>query len=120
MGFPRGENVAIYVGNSNTKDALVRGYSETKAINIIIQIFRAFGQRPGARFWFEQVPTNRNIADLPTRGADLPPSTMTTLPFSILNILNGWVTKARKKSDFVLVTNGPAEEKVRRPTRHRR
>ena len=44
MDFLRGKNVAIYVDNSNTKDALVRSYSPTKVINIIVQIFWACAQ----------------------------------------------------------------------------
>ena len=34
-----GENITIYVGNSNAKDALVNGISKTQAIDRIIRIF---------------------------------------------------------------------------------
>ena len=35
--FPRGKNVVLYVGNSNTKDSLVNGFSDTPIINTIDQ-----------------------------------------------------------------------------------
>ena len=104
----RGKNVTIYVDNSDTKDSLVRGFPPTKIITFPSQIFWAFAQCSGDRFWFEQVPSDRNIADLPTRLAQLPTNTKAMLPFSILNILKKWVTETRKKGECFLFTNGPA------------
>ena len=100
MGFLRGKNVTLYVDNSNTRGALVRGYSQTMVIRIAILISRAFAQFSGARFWFEQVPTNRNIAFLPTRMAKLPSNTKALIPFPILNILKEWATKAHEAGEF--------------------
>ena len=114
-GFLIGKNVVIYVDNSNTTDALVRARSPTKVINIPIQIFWAFAQCSGARFWFEQVPTNRNIANFPTRMDKLPTNTKAMLPFPILNILKEWATKARRKGEFPLFTNGPTEVSAQTP-----
>ena len=104
--FLRGKNVTFYVDNPNTKDAMVKGFSLTKVINILIQIFWAFAQSSGARFWFEQVPSNRNIADLPTRLEKLPAKTEFSSSFPILDILRKWVTETHKKG-FFLFTNGP-------------
>ena len=40
--FARGENVVLYVGNSDAKNALVDGFPDTPIINTLVQIFWAF------------------------------------------------------------------------------
>ena len=107
--FLRGKNVIFYVDNSNTKDALVRGYSNTPVINTLVQIFWAFAQSIGAWFWFEQVPSGRNIADLPTRGVELPLPSLAYSDFQILEILKTWATSPHKKEEFSRFIRNPAE-----------
>ena len=68
-----------------------------------------------AHFWPDQVPLSRNIADLPTEWADLPTSTTKTLPFSAVHIIEEWATKARRKNEFALFTNGPSAGKRETP-----
>ena len=60
-----GRKVTIYVGDSNTKDALVNGYSNSPIIDNPVKIFWAFAQSSGAWVWIEHVPGIRNIAGLP-------------------------------------------------------
>ena len=70
--FPMCRIVVFYIDNPNTKGAFVKGFSPTPAINRIVRIFWAFAQIPCARRWFGQVPTGRNISDLPTSGGPFP------------------------------------------------
>ena len=38
-GFSQGADVTFYIDNSNCRDALVRGYTATKAINRMVKLF---------------------------------------------------------------------------------
>ena len=87
----------FYVANSNNKDALVNGFPDTPIINTLVLAFWAFAQSIGAWFWFEHVPANQNIADLPTRWAEHPHPSKVYLNINILNILKEWATLPRKK-----------------------
>ena len=98
--FLRGKNVTFYVDNSNTKDALVKGFSPTPVINTLIQIFWAFAQCSGALFWFEQIPSGRNIADLPTREVSLPLDSKIQPSFAILGVIKRWVTEIHDKKEY--------------------
>ena len=42
--FAAGRNLIFYVDNSNTKDALVKGHSDSPVIDKLIKIFWAFAQ----------------------------------------------------------------------------
>ena len=73
MGFTQGKNAVFCDGNFNTKDSLVKGQSDTRAIDVLIKIFWEFAQSPGDWVWIENVASNRRISDLPDREAP-PPS----------------------------------------------
>ena len=90
----------FYVDNSNNKDSLVKGFPDAPVIKTLVQIFWAFAQSIGTWFWPEQVPSIRNIADLPTRGVDLLLPYLGYSDFQILEILKTWVTSGRKKEEF--------------------
>ena len=100
MDFIQDKNVVFYVGNSNTKDALAKGHSDTRAIDIIIRIFWEFAQASGTWVWIEQAPSSRNISDLPTRNAPLPLPSKAESSFGILNILKELATKPHDASGF--------------------
>ena len=68
--FLRG-NVAFYIDNSNCRDSLVRGFTETKIINRMVQLFWAQIRRLNISAWFELVASDFNPPDAPTRA---PPS----------------------------------------------
>ena len=109
--FHSGRNVVFYVDNLNTKDSLVRGYSDSPAIDRLIKIFRAFVQSSGACVWIEHVPGTRNVAGLPTRGAQLPLPRKASLSFGILSILSSWVMNAENSQEYFRFygTHTPAE-----------
>ena len=46
----RNKNVTIYIDNSNARGALVRGYTDTKAVWEMVRIFRAHVQRLGSQY----------------------------------------------------------------------
>ena len=98
--FLAGRNVVFYVDNLNTKDALVKGHSDSPAIDKLIKIFWAFAQSSGAWVWIEHVPGTRNIADLPTRNVALPLPHKFSSAFGILNILSKWVTKDSLATEY--------------------
>ena len=79
---------------------LVRRHADTKVTDAIVLISRVFAQRDGERVWIGRVPSNRYIADLPTRNVDPPPPTKAVYSFVILSVLKELVTARRKDSDF--------------------
>ena len=70
--FLRNKNVVIYVDNSNTKDALVKGFSPTKVISRMIQIFRAAIQRNGTWVWIEQIESKKTYRIYPPEVLNFP------------------------------------------------
>ena len=87
----RNKNVTIYIDNSNARDALVRGYTDTKAVDKMVQIFWAHVQRLGISVWFELIPSGVNPADTPTRDAPLPLPAEKTKKFGILEAIRIWI-----------------------------
>ena len=105
LRYPLWGKVIFYVYNSNTNHALVKGFRPTPAIIALIQIFRAFAQCSGALFWFDQIPSGRNMAELPTRGSPVPMDSNIHLSFAILGIIIRWVTEARAKEEYFAFVN---------------
>ena len=83
----RNKNVAVYIDNSNARDALARGYTETKAVDQTVQLFRAHARRLGSSERFELIPSGVNPADTTTRDAPLPHPVKKTQKFGILEAL---------------------------------
>ena len=52
-GFLRGKNVTFYSDNSNCRDALVRGYTETEIIDRMVKLFWPHVGKLGISVWFE-------------------------------------------------------------------
>ena len=109
--FLSGRNVIFYVDNLNTKDSLVKGYSDSPVIDRLIEILWAFVQSSGAWVWIEHAPGTRNIAGRPTRGVQLPLPCKTSLSFGILSTLNSWVVNAEGSQEYFKFygTHMPAE-----------
>ena len=55
-GKLRNKTVVFYIDNSNCRDALFRGYTDTKVIDSLVQIFWAQINRLGISAWFELIP----------------------------------------------------------------
>ena len=89
--FPQRGNIAFYVDNSNSRDALVRGYTETKVINRMVKPFWHQVGELGISAWFEITPSDFNPADAPTGAAPLPPPVRRKSKFEILGGLTHWV-----------------------------
>ena len=68
----RNKTVVFYIDNSNCRDALARGYTNTKVIDSLVQIFLAQVNRLGIFAWFELTPSDPNPSDAPTRFVLLP------------------------------------------------
>ena len=102
--FLRNKNVVIYVDNTNTKDALVKGFSPTRVINRMIQIFWASIQRNGIWVWIEHVGSTKNISDLPTRGVELPLKSQVEREFGILEKLREIIEQECPKESFFMNT----------------
>ena len=96
------KNIVFYVDNSNSKDALVKGFSPTVAINRMTQLFWARMQKLGARAWVEYISSGKNIRDLPTRRAELPLKTQARRNFGILEQLRGMIEKECPKEAFFM------------------
>lgn len=62
-----GKSVTLYVDNSNWRDALMRGSSDTGIVQKMVQIFWRMARDLGISVWTEYVPSGINISDLPTR-----------------------------------------------------
>ena len=68
----RNKTVVFYIDNSNCRDALFRGYDDTRAVDSLVRIFRAQINRIGIFARFELIPSDSNPSDAPTRFASLP------------------------------------------------
>ena len=87
----RNKNVAGYIDNSNARDALVRWYTDTKAVGKMVQIFWAHVRRLGISVWFELIPSGVHPADTPTRDSPLPLPVGRTKTFGILEAIRTWI-----------------------------
>ena len=87
----RYKNVAIYVDNSNNKDAPVNGISKTKVIDRPIKIFRARVQDLGIFAWFGWVPTGGDIGDRPTSDDPHPFPSKVYSRFGRIKSLELWI-----------------------------
>ena len=65
-------NVTFHIDNRNAFGALVRNNSNSTVIISMAQLIWCKIRDIGITAWFEWVPGNRNIADLPTRGVQTP------------------------------------------------
>ena len=72
----RNKTVGFYIDNSNCRDALVRGYTDTTAIDSLVHFFWAEINRVGISAWFELIPSDSNPSDAPTRFASPPHSSL--------------------------------------------
>ena len=92
----RGKNVTFYIDNSNCRDALVRGQTDTKVIDNLVKLFWAHVQRLEIYCWFEVIPSGLNPADAPTRDASLPLRVKESRSFGILKALRIWLDSEMK------------------------
>ena len=89
--FLRGRNVAFYIDDSVCRDALVRGYNETKIIDRMVKLFWAQVEKLGISVWFELIPSDYIPAAAPTRAAPLPFPVRMQSKFGILTALRLWI-----------------------------
>ena len=75
-----------------------------------MQIFLAFSKSEWDWVWIEYVSSNRNIADLATRAAPLPPPTNAESTSGNLNVLTEWATKPHTSADFCHFYGSPHPE----------
>ena len=72
IGTPlRNKNVTFHIDNKNAFDALVKNNSKSTIITAMTQLIWHKIRELGITAWFEWIPGNRNIADLPTRGVKI-------------------------------------------------
>ena len=83
----RNKTAVFYIDNSNCRDALVRGNTDTKAIDSLVRIFWAQINRLGISAWFEMIPSDSNPADEPTRFESLPFAIRKRTNFGVLESL---------------------------------
>ena len=62
-----GVNITVLVGNNNALGALVSNAPGPRVIAAMAQLIWRRIAGLNAAFWFEGVPSTRNIADLPTK-----------------------------------------------------
>ena len=66
----RGRRAIMWIDNLAAKYGLQKGYSKVHDSGRIINAFRIKQASLGMRIWFEWVPSEQNIADLPSRGKE--------------------------------------------------
>ena len=64
----KGRRAIMWIDNLAAKYGLQKGYSKVADSGRIINAFRLKQAALGMRIWFEWVPSEQNIADLPSRG----------------------------------------------------
>ena len=64
----RGRSVVFWIDNLAAKYGLQKGYSKVPDSGRIVNAFKVRQATLGMRAWFEYVPSEQNIADLPSRG----------------------------------------------------
>ena len=64
----KGRKAMMWVDNLAAKYGLQKGYSKVADSGRIINAFRLKQAALGMRVWFEWIPSEQNIADLPSRG----------------------------------------------------
>ena len=67
----RDRSVALYMGNPNTRDALMHGSPDTGVARKMVRIFRKMAHGVGISVWIEYVHSGVDNADLPTRNVKL-------------------------------------------------
>ena len=63
----RNQNVTFHIDNKNAFEAVVKNNSKATVITAMTQLIWHKISDLGITAWFEWVPGNKNIADLPTR-----------------------------------------------------
>ena len=98
-GFLRREIAAFYIDNSNCRDALSRGYTETKIVDRRVKFFWSQVKKLGISVWSELIPSDFNPADSPTRAAPLPFPVRRQSKFGILTALRLWAESEELHED---------------------
>ena len=65
-------SIVIYTDNNAALAALINGDSSSGAAFALIAVFWFLAASYNIAIWLERVETKRNIADLPTRGVEIP------------------------------------------------
>ena len=65
----RGRSAVFWIDNLSAKYGLQKGYSRVEDSGRIINAFKIKQASLQLRAWFEYVPSEQNVADLPSRGA---------------------------------------------------
>ena len=68
----RDSAIAIYVDNNAALAAIINGDSSAPAAFPLIAVLWFLAASYNIALWFERVESSKNIADLPTRGVQLP------------------------------------------------
>ena len=97
--FLRGRNVTFYIDNSVCRDALVRGYTETKIIDRMLKLFWAHVGKLGISVWPALIPSGYIPADAPTRADPIPLHVRRQSKFEILTALRSWIVSDELNED---------------------
>ena len=89
-----GKTATFHLDNENAANALIRNNDKPEIITAVTHLAWYRLNQLNLTAWFEWVPSNRNIADLPTRRAKLPCKTIETKEFPRLRELYGLIKQA--------------------------
>ena len=91
----RGKSVTFHIDNENTVKAVIKCNAKPTVITAMTHLIWHRIRQLDITPWFEWVPSNRNIADLPTRGVDLPFPSRKHTKFTNLRTLHGVILEAK-------------------------
>ena len=75
-----GRHVLHWIDNQSACAALTKGYSGVPDSARLVHMFHAWAAGARSSVWFEYVPTDQNVADLPSRELSLASVSYSPLP----------------------------------------
>ena len=95
----RNKNATFRIDNKNAFEAVVKNNSKSTIITAMTQLIWRKIRELGITAWFEWIPGNRNIADLPTRGAKITSKCPDQKEFGDLRALYCSIQSAKQEMD---------------------
>ena len=92
----RNKNATFHIDNANAFDAVVKNSARPSVIVAMTHLIWHRIYELGITAWFEWVPGNRNIADLPTRNVTIPFKCVEGKTFPDLRKLHGVIRDAKQ------------------------
>ena len=99
-----GKAIIFHIDNKNAFEAIIKNNARPSVITATTHLIWHRIRQLGITAWFEWVPSNRNIADLPTRSVQLPFTVAERRPFSGLRTLSNKI----KEAENALLLGRPA------------